>query len=57
MSEPKPDQIQIAPETALNNLFGASRMAPLTADQHELLRVSRDVLAAVIEASKAPAKT
>jgi hypothetical protein len=31
-------------ETALNNLYAAARLAPLPAEQHEILRKSAEVL-------------
>ena len=31
-------------QTALSNLYSASRLAPLTADQHDKLRESAEVL-------------
>jgi len=38
-----------SPEVALQNLISASRLAPLTADQHELLRISAEVIAEKIK--------
>jgi hypothetical protein len=34
----------ITPQQALQNLYSATRVAPLTADQHELMRQSAVVL-------------
>ena len=31
-------------ETALNNIYTAARLAPLTAEQHEIIRKSAEVL-------------
>lgn len=31
-------------ETALNNIYNAARLAPLTAEQHEIIRKSAEVL-------------
>jgi hypothetical protein len=41
--------MNITPEQALNNLYAATRMAPLPADQHELLRKSAETLADLIK--------
>ena len=31
-------------ETALNNIYNAARLAPLTAEQHDIIRKSAEVL-------------
>jgi hypothetical protein len=41
--------MNITPEQALNNLYAASRLAPLPADQHEIIRKSAEVLAELIK--------
>jgi len=49
--QPKPE---ITPIQALNNLYMASKMAPLTANDHEILLASANVLKGIIEKSSAP---
>jgi hypothetical protein len=36
-------------EQALNNLYAAARLAPLTAEQHELIRKSGEALAEALK--------
>lgn len=41
--------MNITPEQALNNLYTAARMAPLPADQHEIVRKSAEVLSELLK--------
>ena len=45
--------MNITPEQALQNLYSASRLAPLQAEQHEILRQSAELLGKMIEELKA----
>jgi hypothetical protein len=42
----------MTPEQALQNLYTATRIAPLTAEQHDILRQSAQVLQKFIEEKK-----
>jgi hypothetical protein len=41
-------------EQALNNLYAAARLAPLPAEQHEILRKSAEVLVEALKPKDAP---
>jgi len=41
-------------ETALNNLYAAARSAMLTAEQHEIIRKSVEVLVEALKPKEAP---
>jgi hypothetical protein len=48
---------KITPQQALQNLYSATRVAPLTADQHELMRQSAVVLQELLTPKKENEKT
>jgi len=41
-------------ETALNNLYAAARLAPLPAEQHDIIRKSAEVLVDALKPKEAP---
>ena len=46
--------MNITTEQALNNLYAAARMAPLTAEQHDLIRKSVEILAEALKPKEEP---
>ena len=47
--------MNITTEQALNNLYAAARVAPLTAEQHELIRKSAETVLEAIKPKEAAA--
>jgi hypothetical protein len=41
-------------ETALNNFYAAARLAPLPAEQHDIIRKSAEVLVEALKPKEAP---
>jgi hypothetical protein len=46
--------MNMSTETALNNIYNAARLAPLTAEQHEIIRKSAEVLVEALKPKEAP---
>jgi hypothetical protein len=46
--------MNMSTETALNNIYNAARLAPLTAEQHDIIRKSAEVLVEALKPKDAP---